>query len=63
MINKMKQILFNQHENCQSHLSTRTIGKHERNDQCITNDQTDVHSLCSCNNYYKTFLNDEINDK
>ena len=43
--------------------STRTVNKCKKNDRCIMNDQTDIHSLCSCKNYYKTFLNDEIRDK
>ena len=43
--------------------STWIANKHEKNDRCIMNDQTNVHSSCSYKNYYKIFLNDEISDK
>ena len=45
------------------HSSTQTVSKYKINDQYVMNDQIDAHGLCSYRNYYKAFLNDEINDK
>ena len=43
--------------------STRTTSKHKINEQCVMNDQIYAHGSYSCTNYYKAFLNDEIEDK